>query len=248
MRRSAKTTLLLLLGLTTLLPGLAGCASGGDDLAEIKEQQRKILAKLDGLEKKLDQRDNRSALRARPGLDPNHPYRLPVDKSPVRGAVDAPVTIVEFSDYQCPFCARAEPAIEEVLKDYPGKVRLVYKQFPLTSIHPHALGAAYAAAAAQQQGKFWEMHDLLFANQRALAPEQLASYAKQIGLDVDKFEKDMDSPEVKGLVQADMRLAQRVGIRGTPTIFVNGRLVQNRSVEGLKQLIDPLLQQHQAAG
>jgi protein-disulfide isomerase len=247
MRRSATTSLLSVLGMAMLLPMLAGCHSAGDDLAEIKEQQRKILAKLDGLEKKVDEAGKRPA-RARPGPDPKRQYRLPVQDSPVRGPADAPVTIVEFSDYQCPFCGRAEPSIEAVLKDYPGKVRLVYKHFPLALIHPHALSAAYASAAAQKQGKFWEMHDLLFAHQRALAPEQLDSYAKQIGLDMDEFKKDMSSPEVKKVIAADMRLGQRVGIRGTPTFFVNGRVLQNRSVEGFKKAIDPVLEQQQAAG
>ncbi len=101
--------------------------------------------------------------------------------------------------------------------------------------------AAKATLAAQKQGKFWEMHEKVFANQRALEDAQLKQYAQELGLDLAKFEKDMNSPEVQKQIQDDMALAQKVGIRGTPTIFINGKIVQNRSVEGFKQMIDPIL-------
>jgi len=100
------------------------------------------------------------------------------------------------------------------------------------------MAASQAAIAARMQGKFWEMHDLLFKNQRALQPDKLKEYAQQWGLDVDKFETDMNSDAVKKEVQDDMRLARTVGVRGTPTIFVNGKLLRNRSIEGFKELID----------
>ena len=183
-------------------------------------------------------------LRQRPiqgGDAPTGPVRASVADAPTLGRADAPVTLVEFSDYQCPFCARSEPLVQSALAAYPTQARLVYKHFPLTSIHPQALPAALAAAAAQKQGKFWEMHEKLFANQRALAPEQMKEYARQVGLDVPQFERDMQSDEVKALVQDDIKLAQRVGVRGTPTIFVNGKILQNRSLDGFKELIDPVL-------
>lgn len=221
-------------------PLVPACQPSSEDITELRNQQRQILAKLDRIEKKLAQGPGRQQ---QVGPDPAKAYDLPVGKSPLKGPENAPVTIVEFSDYQCPFCARSEPLINDVLKEYPTQVRLVYKHFPLTAIHPNAMGAAQAAAAAQKQGKFWQMHELLFANQRALQPEQLKSYAQQVGLDVAKFEADMASPEVKSAIQEDMQLAQKVGIRGTPTIFVNGKIVQNRSLEGFKQLIEPLLKQ-----
>ena len=133
--------------------------------------------------------------------------------------------------------------MDQVLKAYPNEVKFVYKEFPLTSIHQNALNAAKAVVAAQKQGKFWEMHDKLFANQRALLPDNLKQYAQEIGLDVAKFEKDMTSPEVQKQIDADMKLAQDAEVRGTPTMFLNGKRVMNRSFEGLKQMIDEALKQ-----
>ena len=133
--------------------------------------------------------------------------------------------------------------MDQVLKAYPNEVKFVYKEFPLTSIHQNALNAAKAAVAAQKQGKFWEMHDKLFANQRTLSPDNLKQYAKEIELDEAKFEKDMTSPEVQEQLDADMKLAQEADVRGTPTLFLNGKRVMNRSFEGLKQMIDEALKQ-----
>jgi protein-disulfide isomerase len=232
-----------MIGLLGCLCLLTACQSGTskEDLAELKKQQQLILAKLGDLEKKLDRAPAARPPRARTGPDPSKAYELPVGASPVLGPQDAPVTIVEFSDYQCPFCARSEPLIKDVMKEYPDKVRFVYKHLPLVSIHSNAMGAAQAAVAAGKQGKFWEMHDLLFANQRALQTDKLKDYAKDLRLDVAKFEADMSSDEVKSVIRDDMGLSQKVGVRGTPTIFVNGKLVENRSVDGFKQMIDPLL-------
>jgi len=131
--------------------------------------------------------------------------------------------------------------VDQVLKAYPKEVKFVYKEFPLTSIHQNALNAARAAVAAQKEGKFWEMHDKLFANQRALSADNLKQYAQQIGLDVAKFEKDMTSPEVQKQIDDDMKLAQEAEVRGTPTLFLNGKRVMNRSFEGLKETIDEAL-------
>jgi protein-disulfide isomerase len=133
--------------------------------------------------------------------------------------------------------------VDQVLKAYPKDVKFVYKEFPLTSIHRNALNAARAAVAAQKQGKFWEMHDKIFANQRALSPDNLKQYAQEIGLDVPKFEKDMTSPEVQKQIDDDMKLAQEGQVRGTPTLFLNGKRVMNRSFEGLKEMIDQALRQ-----
>jgi len=221
---------------------LWACGPSPEDVSELRDQQKLILAKLGEIEKKIENIGARPAPPQRPsGPNPAEAYDLPVAGSPIKGPQEAPVTITEFSDYQCPFCARAEPLINDVLTQYPDTVRFVYKQFPLTSIHKNALAASKAALAAQKQGKFWEMHEKLFANQRALGEEDLKEYAKQIGLDLAKFEVDMNSPEVQRQIQSDMALARKVQVRGTPTIFVNGKLLQNRSVDGFKQLIDPIL-------
>jgi len=168
-------------------------------------------------------------------------YQLPVGASATKGPENAPVTITEFSDYQCPFCARTEPLISDMVKQYPDKVRVVFKHFPLVSIHQYAMPAAKAAIAAQKQGKFWEMHEKLFANQRALGDQQIKQYAQEIGLDMTKFETDMNSPEVQKQIQDDMALATKVGLRGTPTVFVNGKILQNRSLDGFKQMADAIL-------
>ena len=131
--------------------------------------------------------------------------------------------------------------MDEVLKQYPKGVKHVYKQFPLFQIHPNAMNAAKASLAAKKQGKFWEMHDALFKNQRKLQAENLKKYAEEVGLDVAQFEKDMASPEIKKQIDQEMALARSVGVRGTPTIFVGGKRLGQRSVDGFKALIDPLL-------
>ncbi len=238
--------------LICLLPAaglLAGCGGGGGNneaLDEIRSQQREILARLGEIEKKLERSARPASARAS-GPNPERAYELPVGGSPVKGPEHAPVTIVEFSDYQCPFCARSEGLVQQALAAYPTQVRLAFKHYPLTSIHPQAMDAALAAVAAQRQGRFWEMHEKLFANQRALGRDQLLQYARELGLDLPRFEADLASPEVKAQVTADIQLARRAGVRGTPTIFVNGRLLQNRSLEGFKELIEPQLKAAAAA-
>jgi len=145
-----------------------------------------------------------------------------VEGAPVRGAPMAAVTIVEFSDFQCPFCGRAHPALAEALAELDGRVKLIFKHFPLSG-HVRGMPAARAAVAAQRQGKFWEMHDVLFENQRALGDEEILGYAKRIGLDVERFQADIASPEVQALIDADKEEGVRLGVDSTPTIIINGR-------------------------
>jgi thiol-disulfide isomerase/thioredoxin len=132
---------------------------------------------------------------------------IPVNDAPSRGAPMAKVTIVEFSDFQCPHCGAAHPELARILKEFDGQVRLVYRYFPLSN-HTRALPAAKAAEAARAQGKFWEMHDLLFENQTALQDTDLDKYAKQIGLDVSKFDSDMASEAAEKQIQSDRELGQ----------------------------------------
>ena len=132
--------------------------------------------------------------------------------------------------------------MDEVLKGYPKDVNHVFKQLPLAQIHPQALNAAKAAVAAQKQGKFWEMHEILFKNSRKLEPENVKKYAGEIGLDVARLERDMESPEIAKQIDEDMALARSSGVRGTPTIFVNGKRLMNRSMDGFKAMIDPVLE------
>ena len=153
--------------------------------------------------------------------------QIPVGNSPVLGPEDAEVTVVEFSDFQCPFCAKASRKIEDVVKSYPRNVRLVFKYFPLSEIHPDAMLGARAAYAAQQQGKFWEMHDTLFARDKAgFDPDKLRVMALGLGLDVEKYEADLISEAAKSAIEADIALGQKLGVDGTPKLFVNGRVLE----------------------
>ncbi|MBK6528627.1 MAG: thioredoxin domain-containing protein [Deltaproteobacteria bacterium] len=142
--------------------------------------------------------------------------------APSHGPANAPVTLVEFSDYECPHCAHAIPIIRQVEHDFPGRLRVVHMNFPLSG-HTHAMAAARAALAAGRQGKFWEMHELLFTNQRSLETADLNRYAQQLGLDMARFRADSASPEVEAAIQATRREGERLEISGTPTIFINGR-------------------------
>ncbi|MGH7860550.1 MAG: DsbA family protein [Candidatus Binatia bacterium] len=234
---STAAVALALLGATSaqaLWPFDGGSSS---ELKELRETQQKILERLDAQDKML--RDILGRMAARPVQpDPNRVHDIPVTHSPVRGPKDAPVTLVEFSDFQCPFCARSIALAEDLLKKYPKDVRFVYKHMPLTQIHPNAMPAAKAAVAAANQGKFWEMHDELFENYRELSADNIRKIAGEIGLDMKRFEQDLGSPETEKLVQEDMALGGRVGVRGTPTFFLNGRQIQNRSPEALKGMVD----------
>ncbi len=171
------------------------------------------------------------------------PPRVSVEaKGPSKGPGNAKVTIVEFSDFECPYCQRAEGTISQVMDAYAGKVRVVFRYFPL-SFHAHAQKAAEAAACADDQGKFWEMHQVLFQNQQALEVDKLKGYAKSIGLDEQKFDKCLDSGDKASLVKSEMEAGQKVGVTGTPAFFVNGVMLSGAQPFGeFKQLIDTELE------
>ncbi|HTO54170.1 MAG TPA: thioredoxin domain-containing protein [Myxococcota bacterium] len=168
------------------------------------------------------------------------PPRITVDATgPSRGPADAPVTVVEFSDYQCPFCKRAEPTVQELLKRYPTQVRVVYRNMPLDGLHPRARAAAIAAVCADAQGKFWEYHDALFANQQALGDSDLDKYATDVGLDADKFKTCRQDPATESKVNVDATAARAAGLTGTPAFFVNGILISGaRPIEDFTRWID----------
>lgn len=161
--------------------------------------------------------------------------------SPFKGKAEAPVTIVLFTDFQCPYCARAVPLLEQVLEKNKDKVKLVFKNFPLKS-HAFARKAAAAALAAAEQGKFWEYHDRLFQNYSRLNDQVVQELAQQIGLDLQRFEKDMDDPQVSQAISQDLQDGAKAGVRGTPTFFVNGSLLRNTSLEGFQAAIDKELE------
>ena len=138
------------------------------------------------------------------------------------GPDDAPVTLVEYGDYECPYCGRAYPIVRDVQKAMGRRLRFVFRNFPLAEAHPHAVRAAEAAEAAAAQGKFWEMHDLLYEHQRALDDGHLLQYTKQLGLDVERVKREMETGTHTDRVESDFRSGVRSGVNGTPTFFVNG--------------------------
>ncbi|RKG93714.1 thioredoxin [Corallococcus sp. CA053C] len=165
-------------------------------------------------------------------------FKVPVEGAPVKGSVNALVTLVEFSDYECPFCSRAHNTVVQLQKDYGSKLRVVMRQNPL-SFHPHAKPASLAALAAGEQGKYWDMHDLLFANNKKLDAESLESYAKQIGLDVAKWKADMAESRLSDTIAKEQALASQLGANGTPAFFINGRFLSGaQPIENFKGLID----------
>jgi protein-disulfide isomerase len=138
------------------------------------------------------------------------------------GSVDAPVTLVEYGDYECPYCGMAHPIVQKLQAALGKKLRFVFRNFPLHEAHPHARLAAQAAEAAGAQGKFWEMHDLLFEHQNALERDDILGYAKSIGIDADRVSRELESGVYEKHVREDFRGGVRSGVNGTPTFFING--------------------------
>ncbi len=170
-----------------------------------------------------------------------NPVKFDIGSSPVKGKADAKVTIVEFSDFQCPYCRKGMEIMDEVTKMYPNDVKLAFKHLPLP-MHPEAKPAAKAAWAAQQQGKFWEMHDMLFKNQQALGKEAYPKFAKDLGLDTAKFEADMNSAAADKAVESDESSAEQLAFNGTPSFLVGGVKVSGaRPAPFFKEIIDRLL-------
>jgi predicted DsbA family dithiol-disulfide isomerase len=155
-------------------------------------------------------------------FDPSSAKAIPLEGSPSRGPDAAPVTVVEFADFECPFCQRIAPELDAIWEQRKTSVRFVFKFMPL-SMHPHSEIAARAAIAAQDQGKFWEMHHQLFSNGEHLTETDVQRYAAAIGLDLDRFKADFEAPATKARIDADHKLADDLSVKGTPTIFINGR-------------------------
>ena len=158
---------------------------------------------------------------------------------PSRGNPSAPVTVVEFSDFQCPYCLRASPTLKQLQQAYGDKVRVVWKDFPLTQIHPDAFKAAEAAHCAGEQGKFWEYHDRLFDNQTALKPDDLRKYAADAGLDAEKFSACFTSSRFAERVRDGVALGTQLGVNSTPTLYINGRVLAGAyPLDYLKTVVD----------
>jgi protein-disulfide isomerase len=223
------------------LQGHTDCAGGlaqlrrAADLARQGKTAPEITAALGG-----------AAAPARPSDDSRTVYKVPVDGSPVKGKATALITIVEFSDYECPFCGRAEATLKQLEQEYGDKIRFVMKQNPLP-FHANAPGASIAALAAGEQGKYWQMHDVLFQNMKALDTASLERYAKEIGLDVARWKKDFENPKFKAVIEKDQALARSLGATGTPAFFINGRkLTGAQPVNSFKAIIDEELPKAEA--
>ena len=163
--------------------------------------------------------------------DPSKVYDIEVGDSPVRGSESAEITIVEWADFQCPFCVRVNPTLEKVAQEYGDKVRFSFKHLPL-SMHSKARAAHQAAEAAHRQGKFWEMHDRIFASPKDLSEETYLRYANEIGLDIDQYKSDFSSSSVRKKVDADLAEARELGVSGTPSFFINGRFLSGAQPYG----------------
>ena len=240
-----------LIGLAAV--GLAlttGCDKGANvdtkkieaSLKELKSGQEKIQADVAALKTAVEKSAANAkapAPRRRPGSpDPSATYKVPVGEAYTKGPADALVTIVEWSDFQCPFCKRVGDTMKKVEETYAGKVRVAFKHNPL-SFHKNAMPAAIAAEAAGKQGKFWEMHDKLFENGRDLTKENFIKWAGELGLDVKKFEADLDDKEIEAKVKKQQTEGVTLGARGTPAFFINGRFLSGaQPFDSFKKLID----------
>jgi predicted DsbA family dithiol-disulfide isomerase len=178
------------------------------------------------------------------------PLRVKIDTAgyPTLGPNNAPITIVEFSDFECPFCGGLFPTLKEVEKNYGDKIRIVYRQFPLTSVHPHAEKAAEASLCAYEQQHFWEFHDSMFGNQKELSVPDLKQRAVDLKLNTDKFNECLDSGRQVAAIQKDVQEGARSGVTGTPAMFINGRFLNgNQPYPAIKDIIDDELQRNQAS-
>jgi protein-disulfide isomerase len=239
-------------GLMIAATTLTGCQNMADRLIDNyfeRKGEEVIEQTIDRIVKR--KRDEARKAEEGPSLEEQlkNPVKVSIENAPIKGDKDAAITIVEFSDFQCPFCTRVLPTIDQVMKEYAGKVNLAFRHNPLP-FHAEAVPAAAAAVAAQKQGKFWEMHDLLFQNQRDLKEENLKKLAQQLKLDMKKFNADRAKEDVKKMIQADAEFARSNGAGGTPSFFigkrdgntVNGVLVVGaQPFEKFKEVIDAVM-------
>jgi protein-disulfide isomerase len=229
---------LLLAALALLPPALAAQNAPTADvlqrrIAELERGQLELRNRYAMLEDRLNAVLGES--------DAQRVYEIPAGSSPVRGNSDAPVTLIVFGDYQSDYGARAQYALNRLLEAYPRELRLVYKQYPLRTQHPQAHDAALAAVAAGRQGRFWEMHELLFRNSRVLQPSLYTLLANQIGLDLTAFERDRTSLWALERLTDDEKDAVKAEVRGVPELYLNGRRLQTWRYDYLKAEVERLL-------
>ncbi|NML21296.1 thioredoxin domain-containing protein [Pseudoflavitalea sp. G-6-1-2] len=164
----------------------------------------------------------------------------------IEGNASAPIELVEYGDYECPYCGRAYPIVKEIQKQLGADLKFVFRNFPLKRIHPHAFAAALATEAAAQQDKFWQMHDIIFENQKSLESEDIFFFAKELGLDIQSFENDMQDPSLIRKVEHDFETGIRSGVNRTPTFFINGEKYEGEW--GNHELLQFLLNKLSAIG
>jgi protein-disulfide isomerase len=214
------------------------------DLDKVREPIRSYLHKQKiEAQKALFLKSLRSRAKVITYLQPPPIYRveLSVAGEPFKGSTKAPVTVVKFEDFQCPFCKQVQPTFNKLLSrhEYEGHIRLVHKDLPLESLHPQARQAAEAARCAYEQGKFWEYHDKLYANSPKASADDLKSYGKEVGLNVDSFDRCFASGKYKAVVQQDLNEGAQLGLTGTPTFFINGREISgNLPLKAFEAIID----------
>lgn len=243
--------------LAAVMPGCQGSAGAFSTVqqsqASLADNQAEILRRLDAMSDQLGdlkaaRPDRTAAPKPTPpsGPDPAATYRVTVGDEPAVGPDTAKVTLVEWSDFQCGYCRRTLPILEQLEKKYGAELRVVFKHNPLSN-HPRAMPAAIAAEAAHRQGRFWAMHDKLFANANALTDENFVAWAEELGLDVERFRRDLSDPRLAERVEQQLREGMTLGVRGTPSFFVNGRFVRGaRPVEVFEALIDEELKEAEA--
>jgi len=217
---------------------VVGCATS-TEVDSLKVEQRKLVDRLEKLEARLDKQRAEEKARALGGRpDPDKVYSVVVGTAPTLGPADAAVTIVEFADFQCPFCDRAERTLKRVMETYGNRVRLVWKHNPLP-FHNNALPAAVASECALAQQRFWPMHDALYVGFRESQSLDAEQSAQDVGLDLKAFRTCMTNPATEDRVRADMKQAAELGARGTPAFFINGRpLMGAQPFEAFKAIID----------
>jgi protein-disulfide isomerase len=170
-------------------------------------------------------------------VEVTYTFDIDTSQSPYKGPADAPVVIVEYTDFQCPYCARLGSTLDQVMELYPGKIKIVYKSFPLSS-HKYSWQAATTAMAANKKGKFWEVYKEIFANYNRINDAKLKEIRNRFGLDTPEFEALMNSPEIRARVASDRNEGVQVGVQGTPTVFINGKRLNNKRPDGFRAAID----------
>jgi len=230
------------LSVAVLALGLSACVSRSD-VEELKKNQQNILAKLDAMGKMPSAQPQRPQ-----GPDPAKVYAAPVADSPAKGPKDAWVTIIEWSDFQCPFCSRVVDTLAQIEKTYGNDVRIVFKTNPLP-FHNRAMQAANSAKCANDQGKFWPMHDLLFKNQQKLEDADLEQYAKDAGVNVSRWKQCYADKKFENVIKDEQNVGMTLGARGTPAFFVNGRFLSGaQPFPAFQALIDEELKKAKASG